>query len=577
MVVSGRSIRELPPANSQLTLGLFQRFGPFAWRKIRLLHSAPLDKNLDKPEEKRRGHHNLDDLAFAIAVVSILVVGSAARFYHLSALPIWMDEAYSYFVSKQPLDHILFNKIDNKPPLFYALQHLWTAINPNLAAIRVPAAVLGSLTVLIIILATVDLLSRRAGSAAGALLALSAGHIYFSQDARMYTLLAFGLALATWGLIGFADRNGRGFYAVTYLMGAAVAVYCHPVALIYLAILNGLTLGCALLIGGEKRRFYLSWLIVNFLLLVGGLPWFLSLSEATSSFPGLRPQDVTATEWFVRNLIGFPGLPSPIKTPVDAFILAIYLMGAVLVWRSGRKTFAVVTIGMLAIYPTALAIVNIHTPILANRTFIPCVIPASMLFGGAVVSLRRPLAQTTLLIVVLSLATWSALTTNRLQVKPEDTPQALALIDAHGFADAPILSCHFFTAGTAFLYAPGKTIVFFGTGNELIRFDNRILDALSLPAVERQHVDSGSMRRLLIERGLIIHPSTDWSSVRHVSWISAGCDAKTTRSKEWLLTSLGFHKVDAPVLKAPERVVFESLWTELSLWSREIAAKEPSL
>src|SRR5262249_49776649 len=105
--------------------------------------TAPLPQpgtNRIRLEEKRLDHYTLDALAFAVALVLILVVGSAARFYHLAALPIWMDEAYSYFVSKRPLDHILFNKIDNKPPLFYALQHLWTTINPDVAAIRVPAA-----------------------------------------------------------------------------------------------------------------------------------------------------------------------------------------------------------------------------------------------------------------------------------------------------------------------------------------------------------------------------------------------------------------------------------------------------
>jgi hypothetical protein len=54
--------------------------------------------------------------------------------------PIWMDEAYSYFVSTQPLQDILFNKIDNHPPLFYVLQHFWNEVDPGVAAIHPPAA-----------------------------------------------------------------------------------------------------------------------------------------------------------------------------------------------------------------------------------------------------------------------------------------------------------------------------------------------------------------------------------------------------------------------------------------------------
>jgi hypothetical protein len=500
--------------------------------------------------------------AFTVGLFSILVVGGAARFYQLSELPLWMDEVYSYFVSTQRLDQILFNNVDNHPPLFYALQHLWTAINPDIGAIRIPAATIGTLTVLIVTLATSDLLSRLAGLVAGAFLALSTGHIYFSQDARMYPLLAFGLALATWGLVGLADRDRRKYYAILYLIGATIAVYSQIVALIYLAILNGLTVACAWLTGNEKRGFYLWWLGVNVVLLIISLPWLLSIPKAMGAFSGLRPASSTLTRWFFGNLVGFPGLPPPFKTLAAALILLVYVIGAVFAWRSGRRTLAAVSIGTLAIYPLALALLNLVIPILANRVFIPCVIPASMLCGGAVASLRRPITQMVLLVVVLPLAASSAIEAHRLQVKPEDMPQALALADTHGFAGAPILTCHFLTAATAHLYAPGRLVFFPGKGSELIRFDDRILEAISLPIAERWQVDGGSMPSFLFKHGLVVNPATEWNSVEQVVVISVGCDM--TR----LLTSLGFHKVDAPILTYPGRVIFESLWTELGLWSR---------
>ena len=75
--------------------------------------------------------HDVGDVAFVIGLLAIVALGLFARFYGLSDQPIWMDEAYSYFASTRPLADILFNKIDTHPPLFYAIQHFWTAIDPK--------------------------------------------------------------------------------------------------------------------------------------------------------------------------------------------------------------------------------------------------------------------------------------------------------------------------------------------------------------------------------------------------------------------------------------------------------------
>ena len=64
-------------------------------------------------------------------------------------------------------------------------------------------------------------------------------------------------------------------------------------------------------------------------------------------------------------------------------MLSIYVVGAVLAWRSGRRAFATVIIGILIFYPLTLGGLAIVTPIISNRIFIPCIFPASMLFGAA--------------------------------------------------------------------------------------------------------------------------------------------------------------------------------------------------
>ena len=517
----------------------------------------------NQPQPRRR---DVDDGGFVLALLSILALGGFARFYGLSDLPIWMDEAYSYFASTRPLRDILFNKIDTHPPLFYAIQHFWTAINPDIDAIRVPAAAIGSATVLLVAVSTADLASRRAGLAAAALLAASTAHIHFSQDARMYALLTFGLSLATWGIVGLAERPGRKLYPVLYLVGAGIAVYAQILALVALLIMNAVLLG-GMWFSGAQRRVYLWWLTANVVLLILSGPWLISIPGAIGGFSGLQHESITTTEWFFRNIVGFPGIPTPFSRFADCLMVIVYLVGAAVAWRGGRRYLALISIGLLILYPTAIALLNLSTPIMGNKVFIPCVIPASILFGAAVAALRRPALRAALTVAVLAVAIASAIEAQRLSVNPEDIPQALALADAQGFADAPILAGHMLIAAEAHLYAPNREIFFPGEGDHLIRFDDRILKAFSLPVVERQHLDGSPMDRLQLADHLVADPRREWNSRRQVVVIGIGGGASLA-NVERLLDSLGFREVAAPALATPARVIFNSLWTRVTLWSR---------
>jgi hypothetical protein len=79
------------------------------------------------------------------------------------------------------------------------------------------------------------------------------------------------------------------------------------------------------------------------------------------------------------------------------------------------------------------------------------------------------------------------------------------------------------------------------------------------------------MRRLMAENQLSINPERDWNSIQKVAIIGAAFWTDARMVEE--LRTLGFHKADAPVLTAPTRVVFDPLWTVLSLWSRPGASR----
>ena len=163
------------------------------------------------------------DIAFGTFLWScalVLLLGSALRLWDLGSVPLWKDEAFTVLAGRLPLDQILLNEIDNHPPLIYIIEHAWLMLFPDLRLARMPMATAGIATVAAVLLATSDLYSRRAALWAGLLLAVSTGHIYFSQDARMYPLLVLGLSLASWGCAGLLSPRylSRNSYAGLYLV-----------------------------------------------------------------------------------------------------------------------------------------------------------------------------------------------------------------------------------------------------------------------------------------------------------------------------------------------------------------------
>lgn len=519
--------------------------------------------------------------AFIAASLGLLGVALALRFWNLAGAPIWMDEAFTYVAAQLPLKTILFGAIDNHPPLFYALQHLWQALDPRLGHVRVPAAIAGALTVVTVTLAGADLVSRRAGLLAGLFLALSTSQIYFSQDARMYPLLNLGLALAAWGLAGLAQRPERRLpYGVLYVLGGAAAVYTQVVALIFLASLN-LALLASLLATRAPRRAYLDWLVANLVLGLVSLPWLLSLSGAMGGFRGLRRYPAALVGWFLATAIGFPAAPGLARKLSLLLLAALLVFGAWRTWREGRAPTAALGLAALLLYPLLLVVVNVATPIFEHRIFTPSAIGAALLFGAGLAGLGSPLLRWPALAAYLAVAVLSLSTEHRTRVKPENAPEALAIADRAGFAGAPVLSCDFFPALTAHAAAPQRPVFFLtpsvraadGGPREPVRMDDRFGRALAMTMPRLQRAYAADLAPYL---GDAADASANTAALRasdRIVVMNAVCSRRWT---DPYLRRLGFVKVAAPTVTQPRSVVFSNVWTRPELWRRAEAASPPA-
>jgi len=137
-------------------------------------------------------------------VVIITLMGGLLRVLLLGIKGMWLDETFSVWIANHTVGEIvqLAARFDQHPPLYYLLLHYWIALKGDTAYYaRLLSALIGTATIPVMYLIGKRLSGIIVGLAAAALLALSPFNVYFAQETRMYTLLAFNAAVAIYALV----------------------------------------------------------------------------------------------------------------------------------------------------------------------------------------------------------------------------------------------------------------------------------------------------------------------------------------------------------------------------------------
>ena len=178
-----------------------------------------------------------------IGVGLILLLAFALRWSHLGARNLWFDEAWSWYVSRQPVSVILEEGRSNiHPPFLHIVLKVWTALfGESRVALRMPSLLANVGTIGLTYVLGRWMLSRRVALLAAFFLALSPHQVFYAQEARMYalvTVLTVGAVLAHVRLLremgmlaGAVARASSGRrllgWAFIYMLSGALALYTH--------------------------------------------------------------------------------------------------------------------------------------------------------------------------------------------------------------------------------------------------------------------------------------------------------------------------------------------------------------
>jgi mannosyltransferase len=160
-----------------------------------------------------------------LALLTVLSVFLRSRY---ASGQFWMDEALSVGISSHSLTSIpgvLHH--DGSPPLYYLLLHVWmSGFGNSESATHGLSILFGALSIPVGSWVAWSLYGRWAAMIAACLFALNPFLTAYSQETRMYTLMALLGLLATGGLIhGFVYRRRR--YLILFTVCQALMLYTH--------------------------------------------------------------------------------------------------------------------------------------------------------------------------------------------------------------------------------------------------------------------------------------------------------------------------------------------------------------
>lgn len=209
---------------------------------------------------------------FYAVATAIVMFAFLLRLFRLGENELWLDEAASFYDITVP-GWAAKLRGKNTPPLYYLLLHAWTIMaGRSETALRMLSVCFGTLFIIALIWAGRELFSPRAGLWSGAFAAVSPFHIYYSQEARAYTLLILALLLA-YGTLWRALKTNHWLWWGLFSMFALLSVYTH-----YFALLGLIPSTFLLLLLPEKehiKKMAVPYIVAASLTVVLFLPWFL--------------------------------------------------------------------------------------------------------------------------------------------------------------------------------------------------------------------------------------------------------------------------------------------------------------
>ncbi len=309
----------------------------------------------ERPVEKRRA---------MIVLLAILALAAALRFYRIGDKSLWLDEVMSARLATMPSVSQTVREVagyDVHPPLFPIVHFFWMRLGHSDGMARVPSAVFGVLATAMVYLLAWRLLGKTAGLAAALLMAVSAYDIYYSQEARNYSMIIFLTLMLSWLLVIIVQSGERvPWWAwVGYAATGAACLYTLTTSI--LVIVSHWVIFLVLV--KKTRRNVIGGLCAQAAIGLAFLPWLPTLLHAQKTMnliaaqqhalPPPGPAELLGAfgQWVVAPEFILGAHTADIAPALGALALAVMLLAFV---RLRKNTQALIATACLIFVPVIL-------------------------------------------------------------------------------------------------------------------------------------------------------------------------------------------------------------------------------
>lgn len=333
-------------------------------------------------------------------LIAILLIAVALRLLAITSRPLWYDEAFAVLFAQKGFSAMLYGTLtpvgdaaaDVHPLAYYSTLWGWMSLfGSSPLSVRILSVIFGVATLLVARQLARQLFGDSTADFVAFLIAISPFQVHYSQEIRMYAMLALFLIAATL-FLWRAIKHRKWYWWVLFSIAAALAQYTHNLAFIYLLPLafspalfrKWSDLGLTFLAGLGSLVLYLPWLLQ-----VQG-----QIAKVHQAYWTSRPtfaRIMTALLSYVTNL------PIPEKwLPLAVFItlLTVVLAGwqSVRAFRSGDVNIAYgIWMFYLAFSPLVLLfLISQIQPVFIERALLPSGVAFLMWIGWAFFSTKMP-------------------------------------------------------------------------------------------------------------------------------------------------------------------------------------------
>ena len=289
-------------------------------------------------------------------LIILTITGLILRLWHIGYIPLWGDEILTNSYSHHSFLEIWYIGTGGvNPPTFYWIEHVMLFFGSGEAVLRLVPALAGTCTIPVFYLLGREFHNRETGLVAAALLTVSAFHIYYSQEARPYTLFLLCFSLALIFYLRACKTNSTSTW-VLFGVFSALSCWAHLFGFVFVFPLFLLTLLVKFFTGKTGIK------DLNPVILAGAI-WFLfSLPMLLVTVHAGISKVNEVGSW------GYQGVDVITTTIWDEFgwynvgiiiLCLLFMAGLVRILRTGRKRFLFITV--------ALALPLIITVVLSYR------------------------------------------------------------------------------------------------------------------------------------------------------------------------------------------------------------------